>query len=77
MDMVSNPKFENEDLYPERDVVFEEYQTLRKPDGDGVQDLSLHNYHVMRDFVGDPNILKVPLITSLFHDFYSVSIKLN
>lgn len=26
MDMVSNPKFENEDLYPERDVVFEEYR---------------------------------------------------
>jgi len=37
--------------------VFEEYQILRKPDGDGVQDLSLHNYHVMRDFVGDPKFL--------------------
>ena len=33
------------------DLIFEEYQQLRKPDGDGVQDLSLHNYHVMRDFV--------------------------
>ena len=39
------------------DKVFEEYQILRKPDGDGVQDLSLHNYHVMRDFVGDPTFL--------------------
>ncbi|MDG1476794.1 MAG: NAD(P)/FAD-dependent oxidoreductase [Vicingaceae bacterium] len=39
------------------DKVFEEYQQLRKPDGDGVQDLSLHNYHVMRDFVGDPKFL--------------------
>lgn len=39
------------------DKVFEEYQTLRKPDGDGVQDLSLHNYYVMRDFVGDPKFL--------------------
>jgi len=39
------------------DKVFEEYQILRKPDGDGVQDLSLHNYHVMRDFVGDPKFL--------------------
>ncbi len=34
--------------------VFEEYQILRKPDGDGVQDLSLQNYHVMRDYVADP-----------------------
>jgi kynurenine 3-monooxygenase len=39
------------------DKVFEEYQIIRKPDGDGVQDLSLHNYHVMRDFVGDPKFL--------------------
>ncbi len=39
------------------DKVFEEYQQLRKPDGDGVQDLSLHNYHVMRDYVGDPKFL--------------------
>ena len=39
------------------DKVFDEYQKLRKPDGDGVQDLSLHNYHVMRDFVGDPKFL--------------------
>lgn len=37
--------------------VFEEYQQLRKPDGDGVQDLSLHNYYVMRDYVGDPQFL--------------------
>ena len=39
------------------DKVFEEYQQLRKPDGDGVQDLSLHNYYVMRDYVGDPKFL--------------------
>ncbi len=37
--------------------VFEEYQTLRKPDGDAVQDLSLHNYYVMRDYVADPEFL--------------------
>jgi kynurenine 3-monooxygenase len=37
--------------------VFAEYQELRKPDGDGVQDLSLHNYYVMRDYVGDPKFL--------------------
>ena len=37
--------------------VFEEYQTLRKPDGDAIQDLSVHNYYVMRDYVGDPEFL--------------------
>ncbi|MBR9861322.1 FAD-dependent monooxygenase [bacterium] len=37
--------------------VFEEYQRVRKPDGDGVQDLSLHNYYVMRDYVADPDFL--------------------
>lgn len=39
------------------DSIFEEYQTLRKPDGDAIQDLSIHNYHVMRDYVGDPKFL--------------------
>jgi len=27
------------------DAIFEEYQILRKPDGDAIQDLSIHNYH--------------------------------
>jgi len=39
------------------DTIFEHYQKIRKPEGDGVQDLSLHNYHVMRDYVADPNFL--------------------
>lgn len=38
-------------------TIFEKYQNLRKPDGDAVQDLSLHNYHVMRDYVADPQFL--------------------
>jgi len=38
-------------------TIFEAYQTLRKPDGDAVQDLSLHNYFVMRDYVADPEFL--------------------
>ncbi|MFY0643407.1 MAG: FAD-dependent monooxygenase [Bacteroidia bacterium] len=37
--------------------IFEEYQEVRKPNGDGVQDLSLHNYYVMRDYVADPDFL--------------------
>ena len=35
------------------DLIFEEYQSLRKPNGDAVQDLSLQNYIVMRDKVMD------------------------
>jgi kynurenine 3-monooxygenase len=50
--------------------IFEEYQVLRKPDGDGVQDLSLHNYHVMRDFVGDPKFLLQKKIEAHFSDNY-------
>lgn len=38
-------------------TIFKEYEKLRKPDGDAVQDLSLHNYYVMRDFVADPKFL--------------------
>ena len=38
-------------------AIFSEYQLSRKPNGDAVQDLSLDNYYVMRDFVGDPQFL--------------------
>lgn len=48
--------------------VFEEYQTLRKPDGDGVQDLSLHNYLVMRDHVADPKFLLQKKIEAHFSE---------
>ncbi len=37
--------------------ILDEYQISRKPNGDAVQDLSLDNYYVMRDFVGDPEFL--------------------
>ena len=39
------------------DTIFKVYQEQRKPNGDAVQDLSLDNYYVMRDFVGDPEFL--------------------
>ena len=32
-------------------------QKSRKPDGDGLQDLSLHNFIVMRDKTADPKFL--------------------
>lgn len=35
--------------------IFKTYETLRKPNGDAVQDLSLQNYIVMRDKVNDPD----------------------
>jgi kynurenine 3-monooxygenase len=37
--------------------VFKEYEQVRKPNGDAVQDLSLYNYIVMRDRVADPAFL--------------------
>jgi len=51
-------------------AVFAEYEKLRKPDGDAVQDLSLHNYHVMRDYVGDPTFLLQKKIEKRFSDLY-------
>lgn len=48
--------------------VFEEYQIMRKPDGDGVQDLSLHNYYVMRDYVADPKFLLQKKIEAHFSE---------
>lgn len=38
-------------------TIFEKFQEQRKPEGDAVQDLSIHNYHVMRDYVGKPEFL--------------------
>jgi len=49
-------------------TVFEEFQTLRKPDGDGIQDLSLHNYYVMRDYVADPQFLLQKKIEAHFSE---------
>ena len=36
---------------------FKAYQTTRKADGDALQDLSLHNYYVMRDHVANEDFL--------------------
>lgn len=50
------------------EAIFEEYSRTRKPDGDGLQDLSLHNYHVMRDFVADPKFLLQKKIEARFSE---------
>jgi kynurenine 3-monooxygenase len=48
--------------------VFAEYEVLRKPDGDGVQDLSLENYFVMRDYVADPKFILQKKIEAHFSE---------
>lgn len=50
------------------DKIFSEYQISRKPNGDAVQDLSIHNYHVMRDYVGDPKFLLQKKIEARFSE---------
>ena len=52
------------------DKVFEEYSEVRKPDGDALQDLSLYNYYVMRDFVADPKFLLQKKIEAKFSKLY-------
>lgn len=52
------------------DKVFEEYSIERKPDGDALQDLSLYNYHVMRDYVADPMFLLRKKIEAKFSQLY-------
>ena len=49
---------------------FEEYSNVRKPDGDALQDLSLDNYYVMRDFVADPKFLLQKKIEAKFSSLY-------
>lgn len=50
--------------------IFEEYSEIRKPDGDALQDLSLYNYHVMRDYVADPVFLLQKKIEAKFSELY-------
>ena len=50
--------------------IFEEYSITRKPDGDALQDLSLDNYYVMRDYVADPSFLLRKKIEAKFSDLY-------
>lgn len=52
------------------DAIFEEYSKVRKPDGDALQDLSLHNYYVMRDYVADPAFLLQKKIEAKFSELY-------
>ena len=50
--------------------VFAAYSETRKPDGDALQDLSLYNYYVMRDYVADPMFLLRKKIEAKFSTLY-------
>ncbi len=52
------------------DAVFKEFETTRKPNGDAVQDLSVHNYIVMRDKVADPMFLLQQKIERRMNELY-------
>jgi kynurenine 3-monooxygenase len=52
------------------DAIFAEYSVIRKPDGDALQDLSLNNYYVMRDYVADPKFLLQKKIEAKFSKLY-------
>ena len=51
-------------------TIFSKYQTQRKPDGDAMQDLSLHNYWVMRDAVNQPGFLLQKKLESRIQQLY-------
>ena len=49
---------------------FEEYSKTRKPNGDGLQDLSIQNFIVMRDSTGNPQFLLQKKIEKKFANLY-------
>lgn len=50
--------------------IFAEYEKIRKPNGDAVQDLSLLNYIVMRDKVADPAFLLQQKVERRMNELY-------
>jgi len=52
------------------ETCFDEYSKSRKPNGDGVQDLSMHNFIVMRDKTADSKFLLQKEIEKKFANLY-------
>ena len=52
------------------EAVFKEYNATRKQDGDALQDLSLDNYHEMRDYVADESFLLRKKIEAKYTKLY-------
>ena len=51
-------------------TILQEYQQLRKPDGDAIAELALNNFIEMRDKVGDPSFLLQKKIETAFSKKY-------
>ena len=56
--------------YDDMQECLKNYTKTRKPDGDGLQDLSLHNFIVMRDKTADPKFLLQKKIESKFANLF-------
>jgi len=50
--------------------IMQQFSTTRKPNGDALQDLSMHNYLVMRDYVADPKFLLQKKIEAKFSQLH-------
>lgn len=51
-------------------AILQEYQSLRKPDGDAIAELALNNFTEMRDKVADPKFLLQKKIEAALHARY-------
>jgi kynurenine 3-monooxygenase len=51
-------------------VILQQYQQLRKPDGDAIADLAINNFTEMRDKTADPKFLLQKKIEARLHDKY-------
>lgn len=52
------------------DIIFPEYEQLRKPDGDAIADLAIANFVEMRDKTADPNFILQKKIEAKFSQHY-------
>lgn len=67
--LMNQPEFKDHDNFKWSEI-FKAYETMRKPNGDAVQDLSLQNYVVMRDKVADPDFLLLQKIERRINFLY-------
>lgn len=51
-------------------TILQQYQTLRKPDGDAIADLAINNFTEMRDRTADPRFLLQKKIEARLHEKY-------
>lgn len=59
-----------EEFNEDWEQILPEFSKRRKKDGDALQDLSLYNYYVMRDYVGDAKFLLRKKIEAKFSQLY-------